>query len=145
MNQRPVVLQARAGFSLVELVFAMLLGSVALLALGGVLASTARVQAVSASKLELMTVAESKMDELRFFAASRNADTLKVAVGGSLTSSVGNYYDAVTSSRGRNYFRRWQIASALNGTRTVSVRVLPTNRARIEPAWYDINSLLLVE
>jgi Tfp pilus assembly protein PilV len=135
----------RDGFSLLELVLAMFLGSVGLLALGGILGSTANMQALSGSKLELMTLGESKMDELRVFASSRTSDTTKVAVGGGLTSNVTNYTDAVLSSRGRAYLRRWQVATSLNGVRSVTVRVLPTSRSRIEPAWYDITSQLIVE
>jgi prepilin-type N-terminal cleavage/methylation domain-containing protein len=135
----------RSGFTLVEVVVAMLVGSVALLALAGVMASTANVQQSSESRMEYVALAESRLDRLRAAAAMRTADTMQLTVGGSLSSDVTNKSETVTSSRGRNYTVRWLVAPGLNGTRDVTVRVAPVARNRAEVPFMDFRALMTID
>lgn len=135
----------RPGFGLVETIFAMMIAAVGVLALGSVMGVTANRQALSASRLEIAALAESKMDQLRFYASSQTADTLKLVVGGSLISDVANYNDLVTSARGRDYKRRWNIVPGVFGTRDVTIRVLPVSPSRLELAYFDVKSLFLID
>lgn len=134
----------RAGFSLVETMVGMLVGTVALLALAGVMASTLNVRSVSLSRMELTSLGESKLDQLRSHAALPNADTMKLSVGGSLTSDVTDHAEQITNARGRTYAVRWVVAPGLNGTRDVTVRVAPASPRRNEVPWMDVQSLMLI-
>jgi Tfp pilus assembly protein PilV len=134
----------REGWSLVETTVGMLVGTVALVALAGVMISTSHLHSLSLSRMELATVGETKLDQLRSHAALQTTDTTKLSVGGSLTSDVANHSELVTTARGRTYTVRWTVASGLNGTRDVTVRVLPTGARNNEVPYVDLNALMLI-
>lgn len=145
MSHSRVLEQRREGFSLVETVVAMLVGTVALISLAAVMVSTAAVQSVSLSRMELTSIGETKLDEMRAFTALRSADTVQLAIGGSLTSNVANHWEQITSARGRPYTLRWQVAAGLNGTRDVTLRVAPSAGGRNEVAYRDLRVLIAAE
>jgi Tfp pilus assembly protein PilV len=145
MSRVRVLAQRREGFSLVETVVAMLVGTVALISLAAVMVSTAAVQSVSLSRMELTSIGETKLDELRAFTALRSADTVQLAIGGDLTSNVANHWEQLTSARGRQYTLRWQVAAGLNGTRDVTLRVAPSAGAHNEVAYRDLRVLIASE
>jgi Tfp pilus assembly protein PilV len=134
----------REGWSLVETTVGMMVGTVALVALAGVMISTSHLQALTLSRMELATVGEAKLDQLRSHAALQTTDTVKLSAGGSLSSDVANHNELVTTARGRTYTVRWTVASGLNGTRDVTVRVLPTGLRKNEVPYVDLNTLMLI-
>jgi hypothetical protein len=75
----------------------------------------------------------------------RSADTVQLAIGGSLTSNVANHAGQITSARGRVYNMRWTVAAGLNGTRDVVLRVSPTSERRNEVPYVDLRTLMLLE
>ncbi|MGH7449047.1 MAG: type IV pilus modification PilV family protein [Longimicrobiales bacterium] len=135
----------RDGFSLVETVVGMLVGTVALIALAGVMISTAQVQGLSLSRMELVGIGEAKLDALRSYAALRRPDTVQIALGGSLTSNVANHYEQITSARGRMYVLRWTVVSGINGTRDVTLRVAAPAARPNELGQLDFKTLMAVE
>jgi prepilin-type N-terminal cleavage/methylation domain-containing protein len=141
---RDPMMGKRAGFSLVEVMVGLVVGTIALLALGSVMVGTSQVQRVSLSRMELSSIAETKIDQLRSHAALLTSDTVKLSVGGSLTSSVANHSEQYTSQRGRVYNVRWLVANGLNGTRDVTVRVAPASAYRNEVPYLDAQTLMLV-
>lgn len=145
MRLAGVIESRRDGFSLVETVVAMLVGTIALIALAGVMVSTSQVQALSLSRMELTSIGETKLDELRAHSALRSPDTVQLAIGGSLTSNVANHAGVITSARGRQYNLRWTVAAGLNGTRDVTLRVSPVSSRRNEVAYVDLRTLMLME
>jgi Tfp pilus assembly protein PilV len=145
MSRSRVFEGRREGFSLVETVVAMLVGTIALVALAGVMVSTSQVQALSLSRMELTAIGETKLDELRAHSAFRSADTVQLAIGGSLTSNVANHAGQITSARGRVYNVRWTVAAGLNGTRDVVLRVSPASERRNEVPYVDLRTLMLLE
>lgn len=145
MRPARVIEARRSGFSLVETVVAMLVGTIALIALAGVMVSTSQVQAMSLSRMELTAVGETKLDELRAFSALRSADTVQLAIGGSLTSNVANHAEQITSARGRVYNVRWSVVAGLNGTRDLTLRVAPVSPRPREIPWMDLRTLMLLE
>lgn len=145
MRLAGVVEGRRDGFSLVETVVAMLVGTIALIALAGVMVSTSQVQALSLSRMELTSIGETKLDQLRAHSAWRTADTVQLAIGGSLTSDVANHSGVVTSARNRQYRLRWAVAAGLNGTRDVTLRVSPVSARRNEVPYVDLRTLMLLE
>lgn len=134
----------REGWSLVETTVGMLVGTIALVALAGVMISTSHLQALSLSRMELTSIGETKLDQLRSHAALTTTDTMKLSVGGSLNSNVANHYEVVTSARGRAYTIRWTVASGLSGTRNVTVRVAPSGLRKNEVPYVDVNTLMLI-
>jgi hypothetical protein len=146
MNHEPKAsLRARRmGWSLVETTVGMLVGTVALMALAGVMISTSHLQSLSLSRMELTSIGETKLDQLRSHAALTTTDTMKLSVGGSLNSNVANHYDILTSARGREYTLRWTVASGLSGTRNVTVRVQPSSKRKNEVPYVDVNTLMLI-
>lgn len=104
----PVFTEREGGFTLPELMVAVLLLVVGVLGLASLMA-TATVRQTRATVLtEMTTIAESKLEEMRAYALYKSADTVQVSLGGSVTTSEPSHYDAVTSPVGRQYLRRWQ-------------------------------------
>lgn len=145
MRLAGVIEHRRDGFSLVETVVAMLVGTIALIALAGVMVSSSQVQSVSLSRMELTAIGETKLDQLRAYSALRTADTVQLSIGGSLTSDVANHTGVMTSARGRQYRLRWAVAAGLNGTRDVTLRAAPVSPRRNEVAYVDLRTLMLME
>jgi prepilin-type N-terminal cleavage/methylation domain-containing protein len=117
----------RRGFTLVELAVAMLLIAVALVSTAALTSTSLRFQRGASTREEMITLAESKLDELRSYqlAPPGTPSWAKLAAGGSVSTSVTGYSDEVTIPGGRSYRRRWQIVSATAGTRGVTLRVEP--------------------
>jgi Tfp pilus assembly protein PilV len=114
----------RDGFTLAETVVAILTGSVAVMALASGLMATSRLQEMQPSRSELSAPAESRLEQLRLN-AELNKNPQTVAVGGSLTANTTNYWESVTTPRGRVYNVRWQVVNDIHGIRLVTVRVVP--------------------
>jgi Tfp pilus assembly protein PilV len=114
----------RDGFTLAETVVAILTGSVAVMALASGLMATSRLQEMQLSRSELSALAESRLEQLRLN-AELNKNPQTVAVGGSLTANTTNYWESVTTPRGRVYNVRWQVVNDIHGIRLVTVRVVP--------------------
>jgi prepilin-type N-terminal cleavage/methylation domain-containing protein len=118
---------SRNGFTIIELVLAMFLITVGLVGTAALMATSQRYQRASAAREEMATLAERKLEELRLYQSAPTASGLKakLAVGGSLTSSVTNYADSMPGASGKAYRLRWEITNALAGTREVVVQVQP--------------------
>ena len=134
MRRRRGLSRQRKGFSLVELIIALLMLTFGLLSLASALASSIVGQRLSASRSELTVLAEAKLEELRGYGSTLAADPLraKLISGGSLTADQTGYADSVQTSNGRSYVRRWQISGGIAGTRLVTIRVQPAVRQRSE-------------
>jgi hypothetical protein len=135
---------SRAGWTLVEAAVGMLVGTVALIALAGVLVSMSYLHSLSLSKMELTSVGEAQLDQLRSHAALQTADTLRLGVGGSLSTNMADHNTQVTTARGRTYNVRWRVAAGVSGTRNVTVRVAPVGPRRNEVPLMEFNTLMLI-
>lgn len=145
MSMSRILEQRREGFSLVETVVALLVGTLALISLAAVMVSTSQVQAMSLSRMELTAIGETKLDDMRANVALRTADTIQIAIGGSLTTNVANHAEQATSARGRVYNLRWAVTAGLNGTRDVTLRVAPASPRRNEIPYMDLRVLIAAE
>jgi hypothetical protein len=134
----------RAGWSLVETTVSMMVGTVALVALAGVMISNSYLHSLSLSRMELTSVGETTLDQLRSHAALQTTDTVKLSVGGSLTSNVAYHHQQITTVRSRQYTVRWTVASGVGGTRDVTVRILPSAPRRNEVPFVDMRTLMLI-
>ena len=116
----------RAGFTLVEILIAIIILAFAILGMGSVLMGTSKWQSRSENTMELTGAAEAKLDAFRDYAAAKSADTVQLVPGGSLTTNEENHADSIQTADGRWVLRRWVVESG-PGTeaRTVTLRVEP--------------------
>jgi prepilin-type N-terminal cleavage/methylation domain-containing protein len=140
----------RRGFTLVELMVAIVLITVGLLGSAALMATSQRYQRGAASREEMATLAEAKLDELRSYQAAPlitgAALRAKLAPGGSLTSSVTNYADSLAvSGTGKRYRRRWLIVASVTGTRQLFMRVQPMFTDAYAPSTLDLTTLVMMQ
>ena len=124
------------GFTLVEVLIAMVILTVALVSMAEMMAITLRMQMLGRNETAAIRLVQSKMDEL----VAVNFTSATVAVGGSLTADVANYFDAPADG----FSRRWQIAAIAGETRvrTLTVRVTPTLNDRRTNAQIEIATII---
>jgi prepilin-type N-terminal cleavage/methylation domain-containing protein len=115
------------GFTIIEVLVAMVILTVALVSMAELMAITLRMQQLGRNQTTATRLAQDKIDELM----SRNFTFAELAVGGSLTADVANHFDvpgtgaAVNTTQGnRQYTRRW-LVEAMNFGDTVSVTTPP--------------------
>lgn len=140
----PVSSDSRAGFTLIELMMAVFILVVGVLGLASVMASAMARQTLSTAVSEVTTLAESKLEELRSSALLKSADTSEVTMGGSLTTSMTNHADTVSSPVGRLFLRRWVVEPGPGGARRVTLRVESLQGGRYTPRATDFETLILV-
>lgn len=140
---RASILRAEAGFSLVELLIAIVLLAVGALAMGSVLVATSGWQGLTENHLEVVTAAEGKFEELRTIAVAQSADTVQLLAGGSLTSSQANHADSIQTAEGRWIVRRWQVVDGPSMARSVTIRVLSPNDSERTVSRRDFTSIIL--
>jgi prepilin-type N-terminal cleavage/methylation domain-containing protein len=92
------------GFTLIEVLIAMIVLTVALVSLAELMAITLRMQMLGRNQTAAIRLAQDKVDELM----NQNFNTSPlVAIGGSLTADVANHFDAPSPL----YKRRWVVAA----------------------------------
>jgi prepilin-type N-terminal cleavage/methylation domain-containing protein len=118
------------GFTLVEVLFAMVILTVALVALAELMAITLRAQMLGRNQTAALRMVQSKIDEL-IAVDFDGAEAADVAIGGSLVDDVAGYnddhVDGTSDGLESGYHRRWQI-SAIGGetkVRLLTVKVIP--------------------
>lgn len=111
-----------AGFTLIELMFALVVLSIAILGMATVLAGTSRWQNRTESHMDLTGALEAKLEQLRDVALAGGPDTTMLVPGGSLTTDVAGHADSVFSPGGRWVRRRWEVVSGPGDARTVTMR-----------------------
>jgi type IV pilus assembly protein PilV len=96
------------GFSLIEVIIALFILAVALLALAGLMVSTTKNNSFGGHMTEASTFAQDKVEEL------------KISSWGNVVSGA----DTRAGSTGINYSRTWTVTDNTNGTqRWVNIRV----------------------
>lgn len=107
------------GFTLVELLVAITVLSIALLPIAGGMASIIRLQATNERRLEMLALGSDKLTEIQAWASAQTAGTVP---------SAGS--DSPRALSGRGYLRQWSVATfpatnALPNTFLVTVDVRP--------------------
>lgn len=134
----------RAGFTLAELMVAVVLLTVGVLALTGEMGALVGRQVKATSSSEMTTLGESKLEELRSYAMIESVSKVQVALGGSLTVSQADHFDVIAGPSGRQYTRRWLVEAGPGGSRSVSLRVSANGATRHVPLAADFNTLMVV-
>ena len=135
--------RASAGFTIVELLIALVVLAVGLLAVASGMAGVTRRQELATSRAEMLHLADAKFEQLRAAAMSGTADTAQLAIGGSTTSPQAAHADTV-SGRGRSYVRLWEVTPGPSGSLRVALRVRPVRDDPRTPAQLDIATLILI-
>ena len=122
------------GFTLIEVLIAMVILTVTLVSMAELMAITLRMQQLGRNQTSATRLAQDKIDELM----SQNFTFAQLAVGGSLTADQANHFDVPNPQ----YRRRWLVENvpadpgvAADKTRRVTVRVIPVvSDRRTSPA-----------
>ncbi|UCC74728.1 MAG: type II secretion system protein [Gemmatimonadota bacterium] len=112
------------GFSLVELMVALVIFAFGVLAGVALLGSGYRWEGQAELETQMTVAAEMKVEELKAVAGTELADTVQLMPGGDLDSNMSGYWDTAELD-GRVFTRRWRVQAGPAGTRQVTVRVLP--------------------
>ena len=111
---------AESGFSLIEVMVAMVIFLVASVSLAQLLAMTTRMQLQAQNTTEATRLAETKLGELRTLDFA-NDPSIQLTTPAVLDTDVANYFDAPASG----VTRRWSVVAGPTATtRTVTVRVI---------------------
>lgn len=112
------------GFTLIEVLIAMIVLTVALVSLAELMAITLRMQMLGRNQTAAVRVAQDKIDELM----PLNFTNAQLAIGGSLTADAANHFDNTVPQ----YKVRWTVAAGpadppvpANSVRILTVRVIP--------------------
>jgi prepilin-type N-terminal cleavage/methylation domain-containing protein len=112
-NSYPEILNRQnneSGFSLIELMIAMVVLTIGLVSIMGLSAYVARANSDSNITSVLATTAQSQVDKLRSATWNISSCDPALQVGGSLTSNSTGYYTTVTGSPAGDLIVRWQVA-----------------------------------
>ena len=135
--------RTEAGFTLVEMMIAIIVLTVGLLGMASTMASMTRYQDLAAVHADMTALGDHKIEQLRVAATHMTADTMQLVPGGSLTVSTAQYCDTVVE-RGRTFTRRWTSAVGPGGARQVTIRVQPLVDDARTPAQLDFNTLIQI-
>jgi prepilin-type N-terminal cleavage/methylation domain-containing protein len=124
------------GFTLIEVLIAMVILTIALVAMAELMAITLRMQMLGRNETIAVRLVQSKIDEL----VAVNFTSATVNVGGTLDSDTALYND--TPEPG--YHRRWQIAAIAGevAVRTLTVRVIPSINDRRTNAVVELTTII---
>ena len=124
------------GFTLIEVLIAMVILTIALVSMAELMAITLRMQMMGRNQTSAIRLVQSKIDEI----VAVNFANAVVAVGGSVTADVANYNDTPVNG----YHRRWAIAAIAGETRvrSLTVRVIPTINDRRTNAQVELTTII---
>ena len=124
------------GFTLVEVLIAMVILTIALVSMAELMAITLRMQMMGRNETSAVRLAQSKIDEI----VAVNFTDATVAVGGSLAADVTAYNDTPVAG----YHRRWLIEAIAGETRvrTLTVRIIPTINDRRTNAQVELVTII---
>jgi type IV pilus assembly protein PilV len=128
------------GFTLVEVVVAMLVFTVGIVALAQLMAVTMRMQAHGRNQTSAVRLAQDKFDQLM----SLNFDTsaeVQITGSDSLSANVENYFDTDVTG----YTRRWLIEAGPDANpdlRQITIRVIPDVQDRRNFTPYELMSII---
>ena len=125
------------GFTLIEVLIAMVILTIAMVSMAELMAITLRMQMMGRNETAAIRLAQSKIDQLINLNFTTNTTT---NVGGSLTADTAGYFDTADA----NFKRRWTIAAIAGETkvRTLTVRVIPNVNDRRTNAQIDLVTII---
>jgi prepilin-type N-terminal cleavage/methylation domain-containing protein len=134
---------AESGFTLVEMMLAIIVLTVGLLGLASTMASMTRYQDLAAVHADMTALGDHKIEQLRVAATYMTADTMQLVVGGSVTVPTALHVDTLVE-RGRTFIRLWEVQNGPGGTRQVTLRVQPLVDDARTPSRLDFTTLIQI-
>ena len=139
-------LSDQRGFTLAEVIVAMLVCVVGLVGMASLLMVTLRMQQLGRNSTTEVRMAQEKVDELSSLSFTDAVAGAQVQCGGSLTADTANHND-VPQVNGQNqpYRRRWLVQAGPDGDpqlRMVTVRLIPDNPDRNIATQYDLVTVI---
>jgi len=110
-QRKPHVLRRSTGFSLIEVLIAIVILSVSLLALAGLMATTSQNNSLGGHITEAATFAQDQLERLRVTSWSPGSEM-----------DIGAHNNNITGSSGIPYARNWNVVQTGN-IRTVTITV----------------------
>jgi|GEM_PF-2265863 len=127
MNRLP---GTRRGFTLLELLIAIVLLTVGILALARTMGGLGAQSTRTRMRADLAEVIDGKLEELRLVGAVSQANQAPLSIGGSTGSCASNHCDTVMDGRGLQHQRRWSVAAGpVTSTFVVTVQASPLGAA----------------
>ena len=117
----------RRGFTLTELMIAIVVMAIAVIGTGAAISTTSKVQRVSSRRAEMSLLALAKLEDFRSRIEANDATTvasLTAPPKGSLTSDVLGYFETANSPNGTAFKIRWTSTAGPALTELITVRVL---------------------
>ena len=133
---------AREGFSLVEVLVAIVILAVGIVAMASVSSPIRQLQLQSEMRIEMTHIAQSKLEEIRALGEGKQFGT-DLALGGSLDESLADYSETAEGQGIRTYAVRWLIADGPSSTFLVTLRVIPLAATKYDPAPMDFQTLVM--
>lgn len=146
MTRSPATAPVRpteSGFTLIELMLAIIVLVVGLLGMARTMGSMIRYQDLSAVHADMTALGDHKIEQLRVAATYMTADTMQLVVGGSLTVPTAQHVDTLVE-RGRTFIRLWQVQAGPGGARQVNLRVRPLVDDARTPSQLDYTTLIQI-
>jgi len=146
-NRRPELLrppESDSGFSLIEMLIAIVVLTVGLVSIVGLLSYVSRANADSNITSVLATTVQAQMDQLKSATWTVNSCDPALQVGGSLTSNAAGYYTTINGTPAGNLVIRWQVAQG--GTadyRFLTLNVSQATYSRDFPNGMTVSTILL--
>ena len=131
------------GFTLVELMIAVVILTMGLLGLASGTATMTRYQAQSSARAEMTLLADSKVEQLRAAATVLTPDTVQLQIGGSVTTPTALHTDTLVGPSGRVYVRLWSVQAGPSATRDLRLRIQPEVVVPQTPARLDFAALIV--
>lgn len=128
------------GFTLVEVVVAMLVFTVGIVALAQLMAVTMRMQAHGRNQTSAVRLAQDKLDQLMSLNFT-TSPAVQITGSDSLSADVENYFDNDVDG----YTRRWLVVAGPDGNadlRQITIRVVPDVQDRRTSAPYELVSII---
>lgn len=122
------------GFTLIEVLIAMVILTVALVSMAELMAITLRMQMLGRNQTSAMRLAQDKIDELMSKTFLDAVAAPDVQLGGSLTADDANHFDIPVDEDGNmlGYQRRWLVRPGpvdpgvdADSLRIITVRIIP--------------------
>lgn len=137
-------LRSSSGFSLVEMIVAVMIFSIGILGMSTLMAVVATDETRATFRIETTEIVQNKLEEFYAIASAGTADTMQLSVGGSLTTPQTNHSDTAQSSAGRWFRRLWTVEAAPGGSRKVTVRGEPRDNPPLVIQPVDLTTNVLI-
>lgn len=129
----------REGFSLVEVLVAILVLVIGVISMASVASPIRTLQQQAHMRVEMTHLAQSKLEEIRALAEGRQFGTA-VNLGGSLDTPAPGYSEDVAGEGARTYNLRWLVEDGPSQTFTVTVRIVPTTASKYNPTFLQFQT-----